>query len=85
MAAEDSTTVVAPRRWSLRTLAEPSGINFMLGLFAGPSLFEFIEAMRRGAWSEAAVPFMILATFLFAASAYTAGFKAVTADVKREA
>jgi hypothetical protein len=72
-------------RWSLRSLADPSGVNFMLGLYAGPSLFEFIEAMRLNAWSEAAMSFIILAAFLFAASAYTAGFKAVTADVKREA
>jgi hypothetical protein len=74
-----------PSRWSLRSLAEPSGVNFMLGLFAGPFFLQATEAMSRNAWSEAAVPLMVLAAFMLLASAYTAGFRAVTADVKREA
>ena len=75
-----------PSRWSIRSLADPSGVNFMLGLFAGPFFFEAVGNMRRNAWPEAAVPLMALAAFVLAAAAYNAVFKVVTAaDAKREA
>jgi hypothetical protein len=81
MAARESTTIVAPRRWSFRTLAQPAGVAFGIGTVGGQFLAAGLEAFRRAAYTEAAGAFAILVLCSIVSSIYAAAFNSWTRDV----
>jgi hypothetical protein len=79
MAEQNLTTLQAPPHWSLRTIVDPVGIAFGIGLNGGGAfLGAFNEALHRRAWSDAAMAFLPIALCLFVVCVYTAGFRALT-------